>query len=102
MIKSGYAYFAARPRRIEDLLKPHDIRRETPFHIVKTIYLRAIDYENFTTDLLADRGFIEAFSPLCKKPEDCLFVTRRQRQEGVLVRPEEQAYVKAAAYVKWP
>ena len=55
----GYAYFVERPRRIEDLMVPHPIEKERPFRIVTEIQLPAIDYENFITDMLADRQFIE-------------------------------------------
>ena len=65
----GYAYFAERPRRIEDLMVPHPIEKEHPFRIVTEIQLPAIDYENFITDMLADRQFIEDHGRRCKKSE---------------------------------
>ena len=51
----GYAYFVERPRRLEDLLRPHLIERERPYSIVTAVQLPKIDYENFVTDMLADR-----------------------------------------------
>ena len=52
---TGYAYFVERPRRIEDLTVPHLVEKERPFRIVTEVQLPAIDYENFITDMLADR-----------------------------------------------
>ena len=52
----GYAYFVERPRRLEDLQRPHLIERERPYSIVTAVQLPKIDYENFVTDMLADRG----------------------------------------------
>lgn len=52
---SGTAFFVDFPRTISDLMKPHQIESETPFEVVKTITLSPMSYENFCTDLLADR-----------------------------------------------
>ena len=95
----GYAYFVERPRRIEDLMVPHPIEKERPFRIVTGIQLPAIDYENFITDMLADRQFIEDYSRRCKKGEvwDCLLVRRRAQPDGVLVMPEDSCFVGWAA-----
>ena len=40
-------------------VRPHPIEKERPYRIVTEIQLPAIDYENFITDMLADRQFIE-------------------------------------------
>ena len=96
----GYAYFVERPRRIEDLMVPHLIEQERPYRIVTEIQLPAIDYENFITDMLADRQFIEDHSKCCKKGEvwECLFVRRRGQADGVLIIPEQDCFVGCAAY----
>ncbi len=96
----GYAYFVERPRRIEDLKVPHLIEKERPYWIVTEIQLPAIDYENFITDMLADRQFIEDHGRRCKKGEvwDCLLVRRRGQPDGVLVMPEDGRFVSWAAY----
>ncbi len=96
----GYAYFVERPRRIEDLIVPHPIEQERPYRIVTEIQLPAIDYENFVTDMLADRQFIEDRGRRCKKGEiwDCLLVRRRGYTDGVLVMPEDGCFVGCAAY----
>ncbi len=52
--------------------------------------LAKIDYENFTTDMLADR-LIEDNAALCEKGAAwrCIFVHQRGRDDGVLVLPED-------------
>ena len=97
---TGYAYFVEKPRMIEDLLQPHPIESERPYEIVKTINLSGIDYENFVTDMVADRQFLEDNVGLCSKTESvirCLLVRRRKTGEGILVVPEE-AWVDIAAF----
>jgi len=96
----GYAYFVERPRRIEDLMVPHLIEQERPYRIVTEIQLPAIDYENFITDMLADRQFIEDHGRRCKKGKvwACLLVRRRGQPDGVLVMPEDGCFVGGAAY----
>ena len=96
----GCAYFVERPRRIEDLMVPHLIELERPYRIVTEIQLPAIDYENFITDMLADRQFIEDHAALCSKGAvwRCILVQQRGRTDGVLVIPEDGRYVGWAAY----
>ena len=96
----GYAYFVERPRRIEELMVPHLIEQERPYRIVTEIQLPAIDYENFITDMLVDRQFIEDHDRRCKKGAiwNCLLVCRRGQPDGVLVMPEDGCFVGCAAY----
>ena len=96
----GYAYFVERPRRIEDLMTPHPIEKEHPYRSVTEVQLPAIDYENFITDMLTDRQFIEDHSCRCKKGEvwDCLLVRRRGQPDGVLIIPVQDCFVGWAAY----
>ena len=96
----GYAYFVERPRRIEDLMVPHLVEKEQPYRIVTSVQLTAIDYENFITDMLADRQFIEDYGKRCKKGEvwECLFVRRQGQSDGVLIMPEKDCFVGWAAY----
>ena len=95
------AYFYFRPRTVRDLRRPHLLESETEYEIVKTITLSGIDYENFSEDLLADRQFIEDNAHLCSERPvlRCLLVKSRNGKEGILVNPEEGAYVKKAAYI---
>ena len=96
----GFAYFVKRPRTADDLMRPHLLEQEQEYEVVKTIALPAIDYENFITDMLADRAFLEENSDLCSKdiPLLCLLITRRGCENGVLVVPNG-AYVNMAAAI---
>lgn len=92
------AYFVEFPRRIEDLQCPHLIDCERPYRIVATVALRKIDYENFITDMIADRQFLEDHAYLCSEGEvwRCILVKQRGKSDGVLVVPDG-CYVKYAA-----
>lgn len=94
------AYFVKHPRRMEDLRKPHQIGDERPYMVAKEIMLARIDYENFITDMVVDRQFIEENADLCAEgtPMKCLFVRQRGKKDGVLVVPKGMAYVGWAAY----
>ena len=100
MQNSGYAYFVESPRVIEDLMVPHPFERELRYEIVKNVMLARIDYENFVTDMIADRQFIEDNAALCSQGEvwRCLLVQQRGRTDGVLVMPADVCYVGWAAY----
>lgn len=96
---SGYAYFVIRPRTIDDLQQPHLLERERPYEIVKEIVLPEKEYENFITDMVADRWFLEENAELCGSLQDvtqCLHIRGRKEQKGVLVVPE-RAWVYMAA-----
>ena len=94
------AYFVRHPRRLEVLVVPHPVAQEQPYEIVKTIILSRIDYENFSTDLLADRQFIEDYASLCDDGavKKCLLIRMKNHVDGILVLPEGNCYVKSAAY----
>ena len=100
MERTGYAFFVESPRIIEDLLAPHPIEQETQYEIVKTVKLAKTDYENFITDMIADRQFIEENAALCAQGGAwrCLLVQQRGRTDGVLVVPVDGCYVGWAAY----
>ena len=100
MQKNGFAYFVEFPRTIEDLTVPHPIEAERQYEIVKTVKLAKIDYENFTTDMIADRQFIEDNAALCSRGETwrCILVQQRGRTDGVLVVPAYGRYVGWAGY----
>ncbi len=80
---------------------PHLLNRERPYRIAAKVELRGIDFENFVTDMLADRQFIEDHGQDCKVGDvwDCLLVQQRGRKDGVLVLPEQSCFVSWAAYV---
>ena len=98
MSEHGRAYFVVLPRRIEDLMCPHPIESEREYEVVKTIRLAKIDYENFVTDMVADRQFLEDNAALCSKGKIIrgLKITRRGSSESILVVPD-QAWVDIAA-----
>lgn len=100
MEKTGYAYFVEAPRIIEDLKVPYPLERELRYEIVKTVKLARIDYENFITDMIADRQFIEDNAALCSRGETwrCILVQQRGRTDGVLVVPADGRYVGWAGY----
>lgn len=98
MSEHGRAYFVVLPRRIEDLMCPHPIESEREYEVVKTIRLAKIDYENFITDLMADRQFLEDSAELCSKGDviRCLKIVCGRSGESVLVVPN-CAWVDVAA-----
>lgn len=95
----GHAFFAERPRTIDDLMQPHLSAHEREYQIVKTIELEKMDYENFITDMLADRQFIEDNAGLCSRGEvwQCLLIRQRGCSDGILVTPENGCFVGWAA-----
>lgn len=100
MKKTSYAYFVEGPRTIGDLMAPHPYEQERAYEIVKKITLAGSDYENFITDMIADRQFIEDNAGLCSQGEvwRCLLVKQRGRSDGVLVIPIDGCYVGWAAF----
>ena len=95
METSGSVCFIRHPRTIGDLMIPHLLERERQYEIVKTIMLGKIDYENFITDMLADRQFIEDNAALCSRGEiwKCLLIRQSGQTGGVLVMPEGTCFV---------
>ena len=100
MQNTGYAFFVESPRIIEDLMTPHPVEQECQYEIAKTVRLAKIDYENFITDMIADRQFIEDDAAMYSQGEvwRCLLVQQRGRADGVLVMPIDGCYVGWAAY----
>lgn len=95
----GYAFFVKNPRRAEDLIRPHSVEQEKEYKVVKTIRLSTIDYENFITDMLADRKFLEENSALCRHDGTvarCLKICRRGLNESILVVPYRAWVIEAA------
>ena len=93
------ARFISRPRRIEEL-REFGIGLLRPYRIVSTVCLGGMDYENFVTDLLADRAFLEN-APNCGKEGEvlcCLRVSSPGR-ENILVVPDGTGHVALVALV---
>lgn len=99
MEKSGSVCFIRHPRTISDLMQPCLHKHEWEYQIVKTIELGKMDYENFITDMLADRQFIEDNATLCSRGDvwQCLLVRQRGCSDGILVMLEGGCYVGWAA-----
>lgn len=95
------AYFVRKPRVLEDLQGSHTNDAESPYEIVKKIPLGKTAYENFYTDMAADRQFLEDFAPICtnENVRKCLLVHQRGRKDGILVVPDG-CYVCSAAYIQ--
>ena len=91
------AFFVFRPRTVSDLSIGTGDGKWREYRIVKTVRLSRMDYENFTTDLLADRQFIEDNAPLCTAPDDCLLIAGKQQQQVLLVIPWHGCFVHYAA-----
>lgn len=100
MRKNETAYFVKKPRVLEDLQAAHLHENGHPFEIVKTIPLSDLEYENFSTDMMADRPFLEDFAHLCSTGDvwKCLFVHQIEKEDGILVVPDD-CYVGWAAYL---
>ena len=91
------AYFLRRPRRIEELRAEENGQRR-PYRIVSFLHLGGMDYENFVTDLLADRAFLEDV-PGCGEDGKvlcCLRVSCSGR-EDILIVPDGTGHVELAA-----
>lgn len=95
------AFFVERPRRLEDLKVLHALEAERSYEIVARLSLSRIDYDNFTSDLLADRPFIAERLALCRAGTGfpCLFVQPQGESEGILLHPMAPNYVRWAAYL---
>ena len=98
MASNTFAPFVKYPRTIADLLKPS--AEEHRFKIAEVVVLQAIDYENFITDMLADRPFLNSnlFGLIEGDTWYCVFVTQSGSKDGVLVLPEGD-HVEYAAYL---
>lgn len=100
MEREDSAFFVDFPRILSDLRKPHPLESERPYEIVQTVTLGKMDYDNFCTDMLADRQFIEDYSELCSTGPvwKCILVQQRGKHDGILVMPIDGSHVKYAAY----
>ena len=95
------AFFVFHPRRLEDLRVPHLAEQERAYRVTARVRLSKTDYENFVSDLLADRAFLEEYGKRCGMGAvwECILVQQRKRKDGVLVIPERKCFVARAAYV---
>lgn len=92
------AYFISRPRRIDEL-QAKDGGTWRSYEVVATVGLTKIDFENFATDLLADRAFLENAHACGENGAlvRCLRVTGRGSNTAILVLPDSTGHVALAA-----
>ena len=102
MRETGTAYFVKHPSVIEDLNIIHALDWEVPYQVVKEVFLQAIDFENFITDMTVGRQYIEDYCDLCENGEikKCLLVRGRDPRLGILVFPDAREFVGWAALVR--
>ena len=101
-MKYEKAFFVNRPRTIDDLYQPHLLADERPYSVEKVICLNKTDYDNFSSDMLADRQFLEDNVLLQDSKSQifrCLLVKRRNTNTGILVVPDGAWVALAALYM---
>lgn len=99
----NFAFFVEHPHKIDELMKPHDVKDEKQFEVVKQIVLSHMDYENFVTDMLVQRDYLEENAALCVDGGEyvrCLLITGSGYETGVLVIPDHWGFVAKAGYWK--
>lgn len=99
-MKTGSAIFTEQPRRIEDLKSEDRLRAVRKYSVVKIVDLSLIDFENFITDMMVERDYLEEFAPLCDTPEKCILIKSSAAEESILVVPTSDGYVKMAALLE--
>ena len=101
MKKTGTAYFVANARVGEELIRPHLLEQEKLYEIIRTVTLGKIDYENFITDMLVSRDYLEDPEGLCSQGHTwhCVFVRQKRRADGFLVIPDMDGFIQWAAYL---
>jgi N-methylhydantoinase A/oxoprolinase/acetone carboxylase beta subunit len=95
------AYFKKNPRRIEELSGPRPIEAAVEYKIEKSVLLSKTDFENFVTDMLIERGFLEKNAGLCAVGPDgvwhCLEIRRESDKDAILVMLSSGGRVAYAA-----
>lgn len=96
--------FFRKPCNIQDLQDTTPIIKPSPFEVAKVVEVSAMEYQYFTTHLLADAPFIAANHGVTGYDEQtgitrCLLVTARSVRGGVLVDSQGYNYARYAAYV---
>ena len=99
---TGTAYFLRNARTVNELenYKHQCIEKQIDakaFAVSKIIRLSRIDYENFTTDLLVDRQFIQDNIEIMYVDENniwnCLLIVQKDNpHKGVLVESKKKDY----------
>jgi hypothetical protein len=97
----GSAFFIFSPRNADEFRRPFPLDSIQPYRIIETITLNGMDYENFATDMLVEREYLEPFEGLCCTGAvyECVLVCRQgNNRTGILVIPDSGGYIKCAAY----
>ena len=96
----GKAFFVFSPRNAEEFDRPFPLDWIKPYRIVGRIGLSGIDYENFVTDMLVEREYLEPYEKECHTESvyDCVLVFEKgYENQGVLVIPDSGGFIKCAA-----
>lgn len=93
------AYFVKQPKTYHDLLSRTDTGAQFPYQVVRTIFLDALDFDNFLYGMDADREYLEKYAPLCSDGavKYCLLIETEQKAGGILTVPNP----KSPCYVLW-
>ena len=102
MEMNGRAWFVRRPRDLEALRVLHPLDGERSFRVAAELFLEELDFQNFITDLAADRPFLERYAPLCACGEEplCLLVRCAGDRNGILAVPDQDGFAEWAAWTE--
>ena len=96
----GSAFFVFSPRNADEFNQPFPLDRIQPYRIIGRVALNGMDYENFATDMLVEREYLEPFEELCRTGAvyECVLVCQQgNNKTGILVIPDSGGYIKCAA-----
>lgn len=95
------AWFVRRPRNLEALRALHPLDGERPFRVAAELFLAEMEFQNFLTDLAADREFLERYAGLCAYGETpvCLLVRCEDDRNGILAVPGRDGFAEWAAFL---
>lgn len=93
------AYFVHRPRTAADLRAPHRPEAEQAYETIARVRLAKTEYENFITDMLVERAFLDPYAEQCAAtpPMQCVLIQQGGQTGGILVVTEKTAHVLWAA-----
>ena len=97
---AGSAFFLFSPRNADEFNQPFPLDHIQPYRIIGHIKLSGMDYENFVTDMVVEREYLEPFEELCHTGAvyECVLVCRQgNNRTGILVIPDSGGFIKCAA-----
>ena len=97
---NGWAWFVRRPKDLEELRALHPLDGERPFRVSAELFLEEMEFQTFSADLYADRGFLERYAFLCSAGETmtCLLVRCAGDRNGILAVPGKDGFIEWAAW----